>query len=317
MSEFDDIFRQMEQDSRRKRRKQEKKLLTSLALLILSILLTIPLFVIIYRYVPDIKVNLGQVIRIDHILTFLLILFLIRLVVSVLRKVFLGLLLAAVIGLGVNEMRDNYGFTKLYQDYMDMLVYVQDNPMKLPFMKDVKMTVRNSKQIKEAMDYQTPVVRKFAVKAAQAYFADKPLNRKYGQVVRYFSVFKVINDWNYVPDPKGEEYYASASESVDLMAGDCDDHAILMAACIKAIGGEPRIIHTEEHLYPEVKVCHEDEFEDIIYLIKRELFYKEALGENIYYHRDDEGYIWLNFDYTGAYPGAPFMDENVIGILEL
>lgn len=317
MSEFDDIFRQMEKDSRRKRRKRERNLLTSAALLLLSILLTIPLFVIVYRYVPDIRVNLGQVIRIDHILTFLTLMLIIRLVVNVFRKIFLGLLVAAIIALGINEVRGKYGFSELYSDYMDMLAYVQDNPMKLPFLKDVKMTVRNAQEIRAAVDYQTPKVRQFAVKASQTYFTDRSLYRKYGQVVRYFSIFKVINDWNYIPDPKGEEYYANASESVDLMAGDCDDHAILMAACIKAIGGEPRIIHTDRHLYPEVKVCHEDEFEDIIFLIKRKLFYKEALGENIYYHRDDEGYIWLNFDYTGKYPGAPFMDDNVIGILEL
>ncbi len=317
MSDFDDIFLQMEKESRRERRRKERNLLTSVALLLLAILITIPLFVLVYRYVPDVKINLGQVIRIDHFLTFLLILLVIRLVVNVFRKVFLGLLLATLIVMGINEARSRYGFSELYNDYMDMLAYVQDNPMKLPFMRDVKMTVRNAGEIRAAVDYQTPKVRKFAVEASQKYFTDRELYREYGQVVRYFSVFKVINDWNYIPDPKGEEYYAYASESVDLMAGDCDDHAILMAACIKAIGGEPRIIHTDRHLYPEVKVCHEDDFEEIIYLIKRELFYKEALGEHIYYHHDEEGYIWLNFDYTGRYPGAPFMDNNVIGILEL
>lgn len=317
MSEFDHIFRQMDKDVKRKKRKKQRNFLSSLALFILSLLLTIPVFVVVYRYVPDVKVDIGKVIRLDHILTFLLILFVIRMLVSVFRKIVLGILVATLIVLGINEMRHQYGFSALYLDYMDMLTYVQDNPMKLPFLKGVKMTVRNANEIRAAVDYQNPKVRDFAVKASKEYFSKPELLQRYGPVIRYFSIFKVINDWEYIPDPKGEEYYAKASESVDLMAGDCDDHAILISACIKAIGGEPRIVHTDRHLYPEVKICHEKDFPEIINLIKRDLFYKESMGESIYFHRDDEGFIWLNFDYTGDYPGAPFMDTNVIGILEL
>ncbi|MCF8332379.1 MAG: hypothetical protein K9H84_08005 [Bacteroidales bacterium] len=307
----------MEKDVQRSRRKKRRNFVSSLALLFLSLLLTIPAFVVVYRYVPDVKIDLGQVIRLDHILTFLLILFVIRMLVSVFRKIVLGMLVATLIVLGINEVRDQYGFSSLYMDYMDMLTYVQDNPMKLPFLKGAKMTVRNANEIRESVDYKNPKVRDFAIKASQEYFSDPDLHRRYGPVIRYFSIFKIVNDWKYIPDPKGEEYYAKASESVDLMAGDCDDHAILISACIKAIGGEPRIVHTDRHLYPEVKVCHEKDFPEIINLIKRDLFYKESMGESIYFHRDDEGFIWLNFDYTGDYPGAPFMDTNVIGILEL
>lgn len=318
MSQFDDIFRQMQKDSSRTRRNRSSQRLFSFALLGMALLLTIPVFVIVYRYVPDIKLNIWQVIRVDHVLTFLLIFLIFRLLLNVFRKIVIGLFIAFLIILGINEARGMYGFSTLYRNYMDMITFVQDNPMKLPFMKDVDMTVRNANEIKAAMEYKTPEVRKFAVKASMEYFDIPQLHKKHGNIIRYFSVFKVINkNWKYIPDPVGEEYYATASESIELMAGDCDDHAILMSAAIKAIGGEPRIIHTDRHLYPEVRICHEDEFQKVIDLIKRDLFYKESLGKSIYFHRDDEGYIWLNFDYTGSYPGAPFMDRNVIGILHL
>ena len=94
------------------------------------------------------------------------------------------------------------------------------------------MTIRNAEKINEAIDYQNPALRQFAVKSAVNYFNDKELYRKYGNVIRYFSIFKTINQWNYISDPQGLDYFAKASESAQLLAGDCDDHAILMAASI-------------------------------------------------------------------------------------
>lgn len=318
MGTFDDVFKQMERESRRARKGKKRNMLTSPLLFLVSVLITIPLFVIIYRFVPDVVIDLGQRFRLDHVLTFTIILLTVRLLVYLFRNIVLGAMIALLIVLGVNELRGGYGFSRIYVGYMDLIAHVQNTPVKLPFLHDAKMTVRNAAQIREAVDYQNPTVRTFAVKASQKHFNDPALYRKYGKVIRFFSIFKEINtNWTYVHDPRGENYYASASESVKLMAGDCDDHSTLMAAAIKAIGGEPRVVHTERHLYPEVKVCHEDDFDDIIYLIKRKLFYKEALGKNIYYHRDSDGYIWLNFDYTDRYPGAPFMEDSILGILHL
>ena len=79
-------------------------------------------------------------------------------------------------------------------------------------------------------------------------------------MIQCFAVFKEINTrWNYVNDPKGQEYIAYASESLQHFSGDCDDHAILMTACIKAIGGTARIIHTGGHLYPEMLIGNKND----------------------------------------------------------
>ena len=74
------------------------------------------------------------------------------------------------------------------------------------------------------------------------------------------------------------------SESLQHFSGDCDDHAILMAACIRAIGGTPRLIHTGGHIYPEMLIGNKADLELAILLIKDNLFVKESEGKQIHYH---------------------------------
>jgi transglutaminase-like putative cysteine protease len=77
----------------------------------------------------------------------------------------------------------------------------------------------------------------------------------YRTLIQCFAVFKEINSrWNYVSDPKDGDYIATASESLSYFSGDCDDHSILMAASVRAIGGTPRLIHTKGHIYPEILI---------------------------------------------------------------
>jgi len=142
--------------------------------------------------------------------------------------------------------------------------------------------------------------------------------QQYRVTIQSFAVFKEIKDrWNYVNDPKGQEYIAAASESLEHFSGDCDDHAILMAACVRAVGGTPRLIHTGGHIYPEMLIGNKKDLEAINYLIKEVLFKQESKGKEIHYHIDERGQIWLNLDYTARYPGGPFMSEEILGALTL
>jgi hypothetical protein len=159
-------------------------------------------------------------------------------------------------------------------------------------------------------------VRNYAVGAATEYFKDVKRYQQHRLMIQCFSVFKDIrNKWNYVSDPHNAEYIASASESILHFSGDCDDHAILMAACIRAVGGTPRIIHTGGHLYPEMLVGTKADLEIANYLIKDQLFTEESRGKEVHYHEDEYGQIWLNLDYTARYPGGPFMSEEILGAL--
>ena len=90
-----------------------------------------------------------------------------------------------------------------------------------------------------------------------------------------------------------------------------------MAASVRAIGGTPRLIHTKEHMYPEMLIGTKADLENVIYLIKEVLFVKESKGKRIHYHIDERGQVWLNLDYTAKYPGGPFMSEEILGELTL
>ena len=294
------------------------KILYFIILTVISSLITAPLFIIFYRYFPNMIINIGMVIRLDMILCFLSIFILIFTLLRFLnRKLIFGFIGSFIVAMAVLQLFNIYSFQQMKQSYFDLINYVEDNPIKLPFLSENQMTIRNAAQIKKAVDYDNPKLRNFAVAASTRYFNKEGYYSKYGNIIRYFSIFKVINQWDYVPDPKGLDYFSPASESINLMAGDCDDHAILMAAAIKAIGGETRLIHTKNHLYPEVKVGKKKDLTKIYFLVKRLLFYKESMGNQLFYHIDNEDNIWLNFDYTGRYPGAKFMDQQIIGILNI
>ena len=150
--------------------------------------------------------------------------------------------------------------------------------------------------------------------AALKIIKDDPLFSCYANGYYDYKVFiqacaickRVNEEWNYVNDPKGEEYFAKASESIGHLSGDCDDHAVLLASLIRAIGGKTRIVLAPCHAYPEIRVDKRD-WDDIQYLIKKVLFEREAAKVPLDYHLEGD-YIWLNMDYTGGYPGAQFLN---------
>lgn len=287
-------------------------------IILLSLLISAPLFLITYRYFPSLIWDVGIPIHIDAILCFSIIFFIIITILRFLpKRIMLGIAGSFLVTISILQLFDQYSFSQAKNKYIELIHYVENNPIELPFLPETKMTIRNAEKIKEAIDFDNPEIRDFAVKASIQYFNDGQMYQKYGNMLRYFSIFKTINKWSYVPDPKEFDYFSKASVSYKMMAGDCDDHAILMAACIKAIGGSVRLIHTKKHLYPEVNVGKVKDLTLIHEAIKRQLFYKESLGYKLFYHIDKEDNIWLNFDYTGHYPGAKFMDQKIIGILNI
>jgi hypothetical protein len=292
-----------------------KHILSSFVLTIIAAVVTIPLFIMLYRYVPDIIIPIGKGLRIDHVLAMTLIFVILRVAAYFVRYFLYGASIVLIIVLIIGQIVGGFGFTNVYSKYRDLITYVGSNPIKIPFLSNTKTTISNADSIIQAIDYENAGVRDFAVSSSKKYFTNSKFDLNFRHIVQYFSIFRVMSSWNYVSDPIGEDYYAKASESVKLMSGDCDDYSILMAACIKAVGGEVRLIRTPNHMYPEVKVCSYEYFPQIIDLIKNRLFFKESLGERIYYHLDEWNNIWLNFDYTNIYPGGAFMSDDILGIL--
>lgn len=282
---------------------------------LISLLATLPLFMLVQPYLPGWKLPFASGLRIDHLLVFMAMLVVVILVLRRFQVVVYALVVVALATITVTSFWGSYGFRDLYADYAVLMHSLRESTKALPRVNELKPFSR-AEDVRAAIDYQAPVVRSFAVRAATTWFTDAPIDDDEFTLVQSFSIFKVINSaWIYVSDPVDDEYFAKASESVELLAGDCDDHAILMAACIKAIGGEVRLVRTTGHIYPEMKVGNAKAMERAAFLIRQELFPDVAKHAALFYHTDAKGDRWINLDYTRHYPGGEVMAEEILGIL--
>ncbi|CAM4066597.1 hypothetical protein FLAN108750_08645 [Flavobacterium antarcticum] len=293
---------------------QLKKPWNNIAILILNILITIPVFIIIHQNLIDPEWPF----QIDRILLILLIVSVIHVILRLLRTIIIICMGLYLLVLLYGSTIGNYGFNDVFEDYRSMMYLMLDNANPQDLIISKLLPFPNKSKILNAIDYQNPKVRNFALMATAKNFRDVKGYHEYRMIIQCFAVFKEIKGrWNYVDDPKGREYIAAASETVQHFSGDCDDHAIFMAACIRAVGGTPRLIHTGGHIYPEMLIGDKKDLEAINYLIKEVLFINESKGKEIHYHIDERGQIWLNLDYTARYPGGPFMSEEILGALTL
>ncbi|RWX00363.1 transglutaminase-like domain-containing protein [Flavobacterium cerinum] len=291
---------------------QIKKPWDSIIIFVLNILIAIPLCIIVHQNLIDPEWPF----HLDRILIFIVIIVAIQFVLRLLKTVLIICIFFYLIALLYGSVFGNYGFNAVYEDYRSMVYTMADDANPQDIIISKLLPFPNKSKIIAAVDYDNPLVRNFALMATTKYFRDIKGYHKQRLMIQCFAVFKEIkNRWNYVNDPKGREYIASASESLQHFSGDCDDHAILMAAAIRAVGGTPRIIHTGGHLYPEMLVGTKADLETANYLIKEVLFIQESRGKEVHYHIDERGQVWLNLDYTATYPGGPFMSEEILGAL--
>lgn len=293
---------------------QVKKPWDSVIILLLNILISIPVFIIIHQQLIDPEWPF----QLDRILLFLGILIVIQLILRLLRTIIIVCIVLYLLVLIFGSLFGNYGFNSVFEDYRSMVYAMSDDPNPQDIIISKLLPFPNKSKILNAIEYDNPKVRNFALLATTKYFKNIKGYNEYRLQIQCFAVFKEIqNRWNYVNDPKGKEYIARATESLIHFSGDCDDHAILMAACVRAVGGTPRLIHTGGHIYPEMLIGDKKDLEAINYLIKEVLFKEESKGKELHYHIDERGNIWLNLDYTAKYPGGPFMSEEILGALTL
>jgi hypothetical protein len=279
---------------------------------LLSFILAFPLFILIYHRLPDLQWPYHT----DKILMFFTIAVLLLLMVRSFKFIIITGVIAIVGWLWYGTVKGQYGFKELYQDGKVVLYGMRNNSDNKVVFTGTR-SLGTDQEIINAIDYKNPLVRDFAVQATNEFFQEEQRTKmKYHILIQCLAVFRKINEnWNYVSDPQDEEYIAKASESVKLLAGDCDDHSILMAAAIKSIGGTPRLVYTNGHIYPEILIGNKKDLDHLSALIRKKLFPEESAGRTIHYHKDEQGDIWLNLDYTAAYPGGKFMGEEVIEAL--
>lgn len=290
------------------------KLRENVSILTLAFFICIPIFIFFRKniYYFDAKVPY------DKILIFLGLMILFVILLKVFRKKLAYSISIYLLIFTIGSLKGNYTLFQLINAYK--IIFLSDQMQQEEAILEQK-TLKpfpNKTRVYKSVDFLNPKVRNFALYAINEHFTKTPnyaVNRK---LIQYFAVFKEINArWNYVNDPKGQEYFATGSESLLYFSGDCDDHAILMCSAVKSIGGSMRLIHTGKHMYPELLIGTAKDLEIATYLISSELFPKQSKHKTIYFHRDDKGKIWLNLDYTARYPGGPFLGEEVLSILDL
>lgn len=281
---------------------------------VLNILITIPIFIIAHQNL----VVLDWANHFDRFLLFIVILAVIQLLLRALRRVTLISVILYFILLLFGTLSGRYGFQSVFEDYRSMVYTMSEDPYPQDIIISKLLPFPNKSKILDAIEYQNPRIRNFAIMATSKHFRDVKGYYEIHTIIQSFAVFKEINSrWNYVSDPKGRDYIAKATESLQYLSGDCDDHSVFMAACIKSIGGTTRLIHTKGHIYPELYIGTQKDLEQINYAVKKVLFPAESKNQTLNYHIDERGDVWLNLDYTAKYPGGPFMNEEILGALTL
>ncbi|WP_394758533.1 transglutaminase [Flavobacterium sp.] len=289
----------------------------NIVIFLLNILLTIPVFIIVHQNI----VNPNWQLPIDRIVLFIAILVAFQLILRLLKTIIIICIFFYFVFLFYGTVFGSYSFYRVYDDYRSMMYTMGDNPYPQDIIVSKLLPFPNKTKVIRAIDYQNPKVRNFALSATTKHFNDIKKIKGYSYyrtTIQCFAVFKEIKKrWNYVNDPQGNNYIAYASESLQHFSGDCDDHSILMAAGIKSVGGIPRLIQTNEHIYPEMLIGNKRDLQNVMFLIKKVLFVEESKGRQINYHIDERGQVWLNLDYTANFPGGKFMSEEILGELTL
>lgn len=286
-------------------------------LVIVAVLTVLPLAPVINRYIPPLMLGSWNL---DLTVSIILAAALTWLVLRLFRFLLIPAVGLFVLVLLYNQLTHGYGFGNMIRDYRSMV----ENNWGRKGQKEIDLVVTPSifdgpltktvKALESKINSQDSVVRNFSVQHSLDFFDD--YHPKYGTLVRLLSLFKYINThFKYVPDSERDEYFATPKETIlNGLGGDCDDHAILMASCIKSIGGHCRMVLTDGHLYPEL-YCGDKKNFDRIQQAVIHLFGEEAI-DNMYYH-EQGGEYWINLDYTARYPGGPYLSEKAYAIIDV
>ena len=168
----------------------------------------------------------------------------------------------------------------------------------------------NVAMIKQACDYNVPKTKGFANKlAGSAHHSDGTFNIE--QISSIYSYCR--NKWEYVNDPKGQEYLAKASETIaSSLTGDCDDFAVLISSCMLAVGGDVCIVTAfgsrGGHAYAEVDISEMNR-SHVIDFIKKTYGSLVSSKPQI---REKNGKCWLNLDWQSTYPGGPLYEATMV-----
>jgi len=284
---------------------------------LLGLLTIVPLAPMVNRVIPPILIGSFNA---DLLIAVTISFLFVRFVLWIFKPLIIpSFLMVGVIFL-INMFTNTYTVSGIVTDYKNLVVNNWNKRSKKE--KDlflIKPSLFDSEVDKAVKGMTTKInqrdslVRKFAVSNAVKYYTDS--YRQYGNVVRILSLFRYINhNFKYVSDPLRDEYYASPMETIDAgLAGDCDDHTILMIAAMKSIGAKTRMVLSVDHVYPELYCGNKASFLKFQSAILQ-LYSQENLTG--LYYREENGEYWLNLDYSARYPGGPYANNKAYAVVE-
>jgi Transglutaminase-like superfamily len=293
------------------------KLLENFFYHLVAVLCIVPLAPMINRVIPPIMIGGFNA---DLFLAILLSLGFVRFVLWVFKPLIIPSFVMIALIMLFNVYARTYTVSSMVSDYRNLVNYNWENRMKKdknlfivkPSLFDSEVE-RAVKGMRSQMNFKDSILRNFAVKYSTAYFNEQ--YKLYGPTVRYLSLFRHINgNFKYVQDPVKNEYYASPMETIDNgLAGDCDDHTILMISALNTIGAKTRMVLTEDHVYPELYCGDKNSFLKLQSAII-ELFPQENFSG--LYYREENGNYWINLDYSAHHPGGPYINNKAYAVVE-
>ena len=157
-----------------------------------STILTMPLFMLLYKYFPAMEISFGDTeIRLDHILLFLVIFFATYYLLRKFRTIVFFILISGLVVLTITNFSGIYTMENLYHDYAEFLYDLSENSLRQKFMnQDGKF--KREKELREAIDYKDYEVRNYAASIAVKHFDEQAYLSKNKKWVQFFSVFKEI-----------------------------------------------------------------------------------------------------------------------------
>ncbi|MDH5493605.1 MAG: transglutaminase-like domain-containing protein, partial [Myxococcales bacterium] len=201
-------------------------------------------------------------------------------------------------GEGLRQAAERLGISEAVRAY--------DTTAKSP--QEASIRAHSLEKVIAAMDVTHATTRNTAVRLA----ATQEGTFHVEQVASLWA--KVRGEWRYVNDPRGTEYFARASETIENeYAGDCDDFAIVLVSMVSAIGGEARLVMMDGpqggHAYAEVCIDEaSDEVRDRLARHYRRQRNRQRLRE-IHFRPSESCQVWLNMDWNAGVLGGPYEPE--------
>lgn len=268
----------------------------------------------------------------DRIIEFIVVCVLVGILVSLTRWILFGAFVVLGIVLTIGTFRPNgYGFKDIAKDYAAFIYDIRhDSNMDnhtFVFSNNSNVRRQNEKrQLRKAIhESDQKVVKQFAnrccLKNPFRDYAEDEYEDNCRVIIHALAICEEINShWCYVDDPKDNEYFSIASETIQqymderktsgsaCFTGDCDDHTIVMCACIKAIGGTSMMVRTESQIYPMLYIGDNSVVKKIRYLL-HEIYDTD----DIHFYEVNPDEYWINLDFYSVhhrYPGKAVREQE-------